>query len=317
MPKNKKSCLISSGMLVLVAVLSLTVSCSRKADTIALSDQFGLAYAPVTAARLQGWFEQALPDYQFEWRTVSNAAAIRESILSGDLDGGFMGIPPYLIGLDRGMKWTAVEAVADAELGLTATDPEIRSLADISDRVRIALPQPGSIQHILLAMAAHKELGDATRFDNQLVSLAHPDGMNALLSGGDVGAHFTAPPYLQMELDTGLAHQVLDGESAFGGPYTFIIMVFSDSFILSHGDAVDEIRQVIRRGAEWIERNPQDAAVLLADHYQMETAEMEKVLLSGSLSFGGEIRGMETFRDFMHSLGYLKTDMTDVRLQLP
>ncbi len=56
--------------------------------------------------------------------------------------------------------------------------------ADFSPDDRIALPQPGSIQHILLSMAAEKQLGKHDVFDNQLVTMKHPDGMTALESFG-------------------------------------------------------------------------------------------------------------------------------------
>ena len=87
------------------AILLITSSCggSRRygesvesgfPETIRLSDQFGLAYAPVTAARMQGWFDEELPETVIEWVTMGNATAIREAILARRLDGGFMGIPP-------------------------------------------------------------------------------------------------------------------------------------------------------------------------------------------------------------------------------
>lgn len=301
------------------ALLLLTVllSCTQENKTISLTEQYGLAYAPVTAARLRGWFEEELPGVDFKWQTAGNAAAIREAILANRLDGGFMGIPPYLIGKDRGMKWTAVAAIAEAELGLVTIRSGIHSIADIPEDLRIALPQPGSIQHILLAMAAEKELGDAAAFDNRLVTLSHPDGMNALMSGTEVEAHFTSPPYLQKELESSDTRLILDGQTAFGGEFTFIIAVLSDAFIESHPESVEGIRRAVRRGAEWLNDYPDEAAEFLAPHYRMEEMELKKVLLSGTLSYGGDITGMDVFRDFMNERGYLNDNLQDHELILP
>lgn len=44
-------------------------------------------------------------------------------------------------------------------LGLQTNAENIKSLKDIKPTDRIALPAPGSIQHILLAMAAEKNWG--------------------------------------------------------------------------------------------------------------------------------------------------------------
>ena len=214
------------------------------------------------------------------------------------------------------MKWTAVAAVSEADLGLATVREGIGGLADIPDNMRIALPQPGSIQHILLTMAAQRELGDAAAFDNQLVTLNHPDGMNALLSNTEIDAHFTSPPYLQKELESG-AHLILDGDEAFGGDFTFIIAVMSDEFITTYPNAVESIRQAIDRGSRWLNENPREAAGLLAGQYSMDESEFMSYLTSGALSFGGEIRGMERFREFMDDRGYLKGNLNDEELILP
>ncbi|MCK5735609.1 MAG: ABC transporter substrate-binding protein [Spirochaetaceae bacterium] len=306
-----KICITCTVLLIFFA------SCNDENNTITLSEQYGLAYAPVTAARLKGWFEEEVPGIDFKWQTAGNAAAVREAILAGKLDGGFMGIPPYLIGRDRGMKWTAVIAVAKAELGLVSIRPGITSLVDIPGDMRIALPQPGSIQHILLAMAAERELGNAGFFDNRLITLSHPDGMTALISGTEVEAHFTSPPYLQKELELPGAELILDGNKAFSGEFTFIIGVFSDEFIESHQEDLEGIRRAIKRGAEWMNENPKDAAEYLAEHYRMDISELGMILGSGALDYGGKIQGMERFRVFMTDRGYLKNGLEGDELILP
>ncbi len=293
------------------------ISCAEENQTVTLAEQYGLAYAAVSTARLKGWFEEEVPGTEFKWQTAGNAATVREAILAGKLDVGFMGIPPYLIGKDRGMKWTAAAAVARAELGLVTVLPGVKSLAEIPGDMRIALPQPGSIQHILLAMAADRELGDAGVFDNRLVTLSHPDGMTALMAGSEVKAHFTSPPYLQKELKVPGARLILDGNEAFGGEFTFIIAVFSDDFIKSRPIELAGIQRAIQRGAEWLNENPDEAAGFLADYYRMEESELGGIFHSGALFYGGEIRGMDEFRDFMLKRGYLKNGLRNEELILP
>ena len=59
------------------------------------------------------------------------------------------------------------------------------------------------------------------RFDRSLVTMKHPDGMTALLSGA-VDAHFTSPPYIFMETADDGYSTVLSGFDAFGGKFSFI-----------------------------------------------------------------------------------------------
>jgi NitT/TauT family transport system substrate-binding protein len=302
---------------VLAVSLMILWSCTPEIETISLTEQYGLAYAPVSAARLKGWFEEELPGIKFDWHTAGNATAVREAMLAGRVDGGFMGIPPYLIGRDRGMKWIAVSAVAEAELGLVAVRPGVESITDIPRDLRIALPQPGSIQHILLAMAAEKYLGNPAAFDSQLVTLSHPDGMTALISGTEVEAHFTSPPYLQKELESANTHLIIDGETAFGENFTFIIAVLSEKLVEEHPDAVEGIRRAIDRAALWLNENPEEAAAYLADYYHMEEEGLRAILESETLSYGGEISGMEKFRNFMENQNYLRNGLQNEELILP
>lgn len=308
--------LVSSGMIVSCKAEDNTGRAALP-ETISLTEQYGLAYAPIATARLKGWFEEELPGVKFDWHTAGNATAVREAMLAGRLDGGFMGIPPYLIGKDRGMTWIAGAAVAEAQLGLVVVRPGIDDLKDIPRDLRIALPQPGSIQHILLAMAAENRLGDASRFDEQLITLSHPDGMAALTAGREVEAHFTSPPYLQKELENKEAQLLLDGVTAFGSEFTFIIAVFSNELTVNYPDAIDGIRRVINRSAKWLNENPDVAAAFMADYYRMDEQNLTEILSSEVLSFGGEIKGMSRFVEFMTERDYLINGLTQDDLVYP
>src|SRR5207253_5917618 len=84
-------------------------------------------------------------------------------------------------------------------LFLNTRRPDINSIRDFSDKDRIALPAiKVAVQAIILQMAAAKEWGDASyaKLDPLTVSMTHPDGLIALLSGhGEVNSHFTSPPF--------------------------------------------------------------------------------------------------------------------------
>lgn len=266
-------------------------------------------------------------ELQIEWIRVNNAAAVREAMLANRLDVGFMGIPPYLIGRDTATGWRAFTGLSRAPLGLVTIDPRIpdlETLAAPGAPFRIALPQPGSIQHILLAIALDRRFGDPTRLDHRLVSLGHPDGMNAMLSGGgDISAHFTSPPFLFEELRRPEATLLLSGEDAFGGEFTFIIGVLRPG--LSHEtpavlafqrrlqEAVDEITRLqedLRDSGEngdggSLQRSSMRTLNLLADAYEIDAEVLRRDLMEEGMVYEDAIRGMERFRDRMHAFGYI------------
>ncbi|MFP4564403.1 MAG: ABC transporter substrate-binding protein, partial [Spirochaetia bacterium] len=180
----------------LLLLLALFTSCGGGDRTLTIADQYGIAYLPVQIVKQEKLLEKRLPDTRIRWEKMGNAAAIREAMIAEKLDVGFMGIPPFLIGYDRGMDWRIFTGLSESPLGLVTLREDIQSLDDIGPEDRIALPQPGSIQHILLSMAAERRFGDPGRFDSRLVTLSHPDGMQALLAGREITAHFTSPPFL-------------------------------------------------------------------------------------------------------------------------
>lgn len=291
-------------VLLLLVVLS---SCSNKSGdlSITIAEQYGLAYAPLQILKEKKFLEDQLPGIKVNWVRLENTAAIREAILGGKVDIGFMGIPPFLIGWDKGMKWKIFTGLSKAKIGLVTWRDDIDSLADFSSDDRIALPQPGSIQHILLSMAAEKQLGESDYFDNQLVTMKHPDGMNALLSRRDVAAHFTSPPYIMMELSEPDMKLVLDGREAMGGEFTFIAGMVTDKFSTKNPEILSLVRGGITKAVKFINENPDEAVSILKEDYTLS----ETILLSylrGGLVYTDEVEGLGKFIEFMKAEGYLE-----------
>lgn len=271
--------------------------------SIKIAKQYGLAYAPITVMQELDLIEKVDPNIQVEWVQLGNTAAIREAILTDELDIGFMGIPPYLIGVENGMNWQIFTGLSRAPLGLMTNDMSIQSLEDIRADHRIALPQPGSIQHILLSMAAKRELGDAKAFDAQLVSLKHPDGVQMLLSKSDITMHFTSPPFVFQEEAEGM-HKVITGEEAFGGPFTFIVGTLREE-MLKEKNTVQSVRTALQDAMTYMEENPEETVALLAKAYNIDEKLLHSYLYESGIAYSQEVQGLDQFVDFMIDASYL------------
>jgi sulfonate transport system substrate-binding protein len=296
------------GVLLLPVLISLfTAGCGggeSDEKTIRIAEQFGLAYAPVQLVRIGNILEKT--GTRVEWVRLMNTASIREAMLAGRVDVGFMGIPPFLIGRERGMDWQIFTGICRAPLGLVTLRPELGSLADFDEKDRIALPQPGSIQHILLSMAALKEFGRADYFDNRLTTLSHPDGMTALVAGGDIAAHFTSPPYLFEELELPGARLLVDGTAAFGGPFTFIVGVSRDAFAQKEPELLAALGSALAEEMRRLESDPAEAAQLLTEEYSLPADAVRDYLDREGFVFEPQVRGVERFAEFMADAGLLE-----------
>ncbi|MZQ98050.1 MAG: ABC transporter substrate-binding protein [Acidaminobacter sp.] len=277
---------------------------------LVIADQFGLAYAPIeilkaTEILAEELAKAGLETTTIEFKTLGNTAAIREAMVSGDLDIGFVAIPPFLIGKDNGMDWRIISGVSESPMALVTKDPDLTSLSQLTSEHRIMLPQPGSVQHILLSMAAEKELKDPKAFDNQLIAMAHPDAMTAMLSGPKTQLHFTSPPYLEQELALEDFRPLVDAETIMGGPFTFIVGICPQRV---HDDTrlYNAFESALLRAVTFMNTHPEEAAEILSAAYDYSAAELDLHLSNGQLRFDSEVRGLETFHEFMYRTGMIK-----------
>ncbi len=300
--------LLLTGMVTLALIQAIGLAAGREAgkeSRIAIAEQYGLAYAPLQIMKERKLLEKTIPGLRVEWQQLNNTAAVREAMLAGRVDAGFIAIPPFLIGWDKGMAWKIAAGLSESPVGLVTWKREIRTLKDLSREDRIAVPQPGSVQHILLAMACEREFGDAKKLDNQLITLAHPDGMAALLARKEITAHFTAPPYLFKELEQPGMRQILDGNVAFGGAYTFIVGVTTAQFHDQNPRIYRAFLDALREAVAYIRNHPDQTAALLAAEYQIPEAELRRYLKQPGMVYTTEIKGLDQFAAFLKRNGYI------------
>lgn len=299
---------------LLIMVVFLAGGCAAQPEPVEkkliLAEQYGLAYAPLQILQAKNFIAEIDPDLKLEWAKAGNTTAIREMMLAGKVDIGFMGIPPFLIARDKGMEWDIFTGLSQAPLGLVSSNPDFQSLEDIQASDRIALPQPGSIQHILLAIAAERELGDAARFDQQLVTMKHPDGMSAMLAGEELSLHFTSAPYIFMELEEPNTHLVLSGTEAMGGAFTFIVGAAPKRVQEEKAESLAALKQGLQMAMDFMREEPEETLAILSERYELEAEVLEGYLAHPELAYSESVEGLDIFIDFMSRNGYLEQETT-------
>ncbi len=202
-------------------------------STIRVAEQYGIGYLPLQEMRDLHLIEKharalGLGDIKVEWSRFGGGSAMNDALLSGNLDFASGGVGPLLVIWDRTVDNFKVEGVGCLNLMplyLNTNDPKVKTIEDFTDSDRIALPAVKvSIQARTLEMAAAKIWGDRhyDKLDHLTVSMKHPDGLAALLSGGvGITAHLTSPPYQYQELQNPKVHKVLSSYDVLGGPSTF------------------------------------------------------------------------------------------------
>ncbi len=281
------------------------ISTGNSSSKVTIAQQFGLAYAPVQIVKEKQLMEKYLPGVAVTWVQMGTGPTIRDAMVTGQVDIGFMGISPFLIGWDKGAEWKIATASGSQPLALITYKENIEKINDFTSADKIATPAIASIQHILLSMAAGRELGNPRAFDNQMVSLTHPDAVTSLLAKKDVTAHFSSPPYIAQELAVSGMHQILNGEEAYGGEFTFIFGVATNKFHDTNPPAYAAFIAAFNEAVAFINNNPQEAAAILAPINQMTVEDTYKSLTWEGTNYCSTPAGILGMAEFMNTIGYI------------
>ena len=303
--KNRKALLL---LLLPLLIFPLLWGCrSKEPESFGVAEQYGVAYAPLTIMREKGFLERRLPGVAVRWQQFGGPTAIRESMLNGEVDFGFMGVAPVLIGIDSGMEWKYATGISFNEVAIVTERADVRTLADFTQDDRIAILSPGCTQHILLCMLAERQLGDPMALDSQLVSMSHPDAMQALLAGTEITAHVATPPYIQQEVAAGMS-VMATGEEILGRPFTFICGVAMTDFYEQHRDWYDAFLLALNESIDYINENPEECVRILAPVYGIsEEALAEQISCSGTL-YSNRLEGVPELSAAMQKMGLIKED---------
>lgn len=278
-------------------------STNEELMTIRVAKQFGLVYAPLMVTEKIDFFSKY--GLKVEWVTLGSGGAVREAMASDELDAAFMGIPPYLIGWDKGLPAKIAAGYCVIPVSLVTYDDNINKLEDIKPEHKIAVPSPGSIQHILLSMALEKQLGNPNALDDNLVALPHPDGAQAMLAKKDIVAHFTTPPYLFEELEQPGYKVILDGFDAFGQDFNFNVALVTENYHDNNPKGYAAFVQGLNEAMNWVNENKEKTAELLAPEFNIEKEKLLKYLTAEGVNFTTAPYGLMGFADFMKKAGYI------------
>ncbi len=293
--------------LLFLSIIFSTTGCGNqnKVKEVNIAEQFGIAYAPLQIMKDQRLLENALPGVKINWKQYGGPIPMREAMLAGEVDFGFMGSAPVLIGIDNGMKWKYATGISFNQVALVTDNPAIKSLHDFSDTDRIAILSPGSTQHALLCIASNQVFGDPNKFDNQIVSLSHPDAMDALLADTEIVAHFSTPPYIDKELAQGM-HIVTTGEEIMGQPFTFITGVAMEDFYEDQPEEYDALLFALNTAIDFINNNMDASVSILAPIYGIDEATLKSQMTYNGTIYSNKLLGIEKLANEMYKINMLK-----------
>ena len=300
---------------------ALLESAARAADTaksVRITFGNGLAYLPFYVGRKQDLFAQALARAGFkhvsvEWPTISGTAALNDAMLSGAVDMDVAGTPGLLLIWDRTRgRANAIlgcASVTTMPLALVTRTDRIRTLADFKPGDRIAMPSTVGTEATMLRMACVEAFGKGqqNRLNANLVSLSHPDAMNALLNGVITG-YVGAPPYTTYVLQQPKARAVLRSPDVFKGPTSFVLLCARKAFAQQNPRIVAAMVAALSKATEFIMHDPHAAAEIYVEQVPSKVFDMsliESILRDPQSVYATKPEGVERLGAFMASVGQI------------
>lgn len=307
------------GAALALLLLALPVR-ADEAREVRIAQQFGIAYLPLIVIKEQHLLERfasaaGLPELTVSWWQFSSATGMNDALLSGNLDFASGGIAPLITlwaRTLRGLKVRALATLGSIPNDLNTNRAALKTLADFTTQDRIALPAVGvSVQAIILQMAAEQAFGAGQygRLDPLTVSMSHPDGAAALLSGRlEVTAHFTSPPFQQQELEDPRIHRVLSSYDVLGGPHTFNTVWCTTRFHDDNPRLAGALLAALDQAMAFISSDPAAAAALyLASEKPNLSADFVRGLIAAPENHYTTVpENSMKFAAFQHRIGLIK-----------
>ena len=313
--------------LALLATGSLSATAAHAEGQLRIAEQYGIVYLLLNVAQEQKLIEKhgksAGVDVKVEWLKLSGGSAVNDALLSGNIDIASAGVGPLLTIWDRTHGRQNVRGVAS--LGnfpyyLVSNNPAVKTIADFSDKDRIATPAVGvSVQSRVLQLASAKLWGDAQykKLDALQVALPHPDAAAAIISGGtEITAHFGNPPFQDQELaGNPKAHIVLSSYDVLGGPASATVLYATEKYRKDNPKTYKAFVDALDEAAQFITANPEKAAdiYLKVGQGKIDRGLLIKIIKNPEVQFKIAPQNTYALAEFMHRVGAIKNKPASAR----
>ncbi len=301
--------------LVLVAAMAVSfTACGKKkaSNELTIAYQSSIAYAPLLVMKEKKLIEKHYgKDVKIDWQELANGAAINEAFMAGALDIGNMGVGPAISGMMAGIPYKIFTGLSSQPYAVLTNQADIKTLKDIKKDDIIAITGLGSQPHVLLAMAAKAELGNAKALDANLQVLPNADGYTSIKSGA-VNCHMVISPYNFMEEKEDNIHEIEISKDVWPNGNTFIVGVASKK-LYENTELYEAVNKALEEAMTFIKENPEETAKILAVGYPDASEEDILSWMADERSnYTTELQGVMELSNFMVEEGFLEKGPSDI-----
>lgn len=291
------------------------------ADEIRIAFGNGIAYLPFYVGRKKELFAAALaqagfPNVKVTWPHIAGTSALNDAMLSGSVDLYVAGTPGALIVWDRTKgRSNAIlgcAGVTTLPLSLVTVTDRLKSLADFTPTDRIALPSLAGTPATVIRMACEQTFGPGQhgRLNKNMVGLAHPDAMTALLNRSEVTAYLGSPPFTNLVERDPQARVLLRSPDVFKQPASFVLLSARKVFSEQNPRLVAAMVAALQAANAAIAADPHEAAQIYLEAEPSKAFPVDlitSILRDPATEFTTRPRAVMRTAEFMGRIGEIRT----------
>jgi NitT/TauT family transport system substrate-binding protein len=300
---------------------ALTTGAQAEVNKVRLSRQFGFGYLPMIVIEAQQLIEKnakaaGLGNVETEWTQRAGPAADLDALLAGQADFIGPGVPTLATIWDKTVgtpqEVRALIAMQSMPYVLVTRNPNVKTIADFTDKDKIALPAVKLTGHaIALEMEAAKIWGPEhyDKLDSITITRSHGDAAAAVIAGGsEINSHFASAPFYYYELATPGIHQVLKSYDALGSRHTNGVLVTSKKFHDANPKICGVVVAAFEEANTFIKAHPREAAqiYLTATRDKNPLDALEKMVADPDVDYTTTPVSVMKIVEFMHRVGRIK-----------
>ena len=309
---------ILAAMALLFAWGPSSAPASAEVSEVTFAQQFGIAFLPLMVMENQKLVERqtaarGLADVKGVFLKMSGPSVMVDAMLAGSLHFAAQGPPSLALLGDRtkgGVR--GLGGITTYNLWLNTRNPDVKSVKDLSDKDRIAVPSvKASTQAILLQMLAEREFGpdQKFKFDPYTVGLGHPDAMASVLNPkGEINAHFASSPFHEGEMKAGL-RTLTTAFDITGGQSSQLVFTTTEKFRATNPKVTEAVVAALDDAIAWINADKHRAAALyltMSGDKKTSEADTYEMMMSPGFEYTRTPMKVGKLFDFMARIGTLK-----------
>lgn len=256
-----------------------------------------------------------------DYKRYESGPLITQAFAQGEADIGFMGIPPVMIGIDKGVPIKVIASTHSEGSSLIARGKTYKNLTELGsieavlkqfDGKSIGAPGKGSIQDIIIRTELKKAGINAT-----IKNIPVASTLPALLNEGQIEAYVVWPPFEMEGVLKGYGDVVIPSDKLW--PYNpCCALVVTDKFEKEHPDVVQKLVELHNDASMFIMAHPEE----LADAANAELGIDNETALA-SIEFSPKycalpderyINSTMQFVNALKDLGYTTNNLTEEQI---